>query len=146
MFFAVPNKRFLLKNQEDNKCLKAQDGKVVGTNCSSPDLDMLWRWTGTKDKQLMNIRTLQCMQGSPRDGSVSLEKCQEYSKFQKMTFISLSKGNQSQMTIGWARWDINDRQIVSQRFLQLSSKTNYAVAALGGSQIWKSTADAGKMI
>ncbi len=93
----------------------------------------------------MNIRTLQCMQGSPRDGSVSLEKCQENSKFQKMTFISLSKGNQSQMTIGWARWGTRDRQVVSHRFLQLNS-TNCAVAALGGSQIWKSTADAGKMI
>ena len=145
MFFAVANKTFLLKNQEDNKCLKAQGDKVVGTNCSSPTPDMLWLWTGTKGKQLMNIRTVKCMQGSPSDDSVSLETCQEYSNFQKMTFISLSKGGQSQMTIGWARWEITDRQIVSLRFLELNS-TNYAVAALGGSQIWKSTTDAGKMI
>ena len=59
-------KVFKLENADYNKCLQVDSHAkmfVVGANCTLPthDSDILWIWTETSDKQLMNIETLKCM-------------------------------------------------------------------------------------
>ena len=139
---SVPKERFLIQRQGHNQCLKAQQsGSVIGTSCSSPTIDMLWIWTNTQSTLLMNIQTLKCMSGNlpngwqdkRRPGDVSMQPCQKDFNSQKIKCFFI--GSLNQTIILWNKWVANDRDVISQRFLQLNNK-NYTVATIGGKQIW----------
>ena len=102
MFSSVPTQRFWLKNLKRDKCLKAQNSSVVGTDCTSSDLDMYWIWTDTE--QLMNVKTLECMEKcTTRNGPFTMDKCKKY------FYSKLSCTKQSELKIGWKFLYLNKR-------------------------------------
>ena len=53
---------------------------VIGTNCSSPTLDMFWIWTG--NEQLLNVKNLKCMER--KNEEVGMKQCEKGKKTQKI--------------------------------------------------------------
>ena len=81
-----------------NECLKlnsTSNNQVIGTNCSSPTIDMFWIWTSTANKQLMNVKNLKCMQRT--GNAVTIKQCNTKQNKQEMQCTEYGKG----MKIGW---------------------------------------------
>lgn len=118
----------MLKTKNRRKCLKAEDGNVVGTDCLSPTLDTFWIWTDTG--QLMNVKTLQCMQTQTGNKKkVQMKPCQKFSESQIVSCTVQSVQSHT-MTIGWLTfWGTN-------KYLKLSG--NYAISSSGRNpQEWR---------
>lgn len=105
LIFAVPNEKFWLQNQKHNKCLQSYYflWKIYGTSCSSPTLSMLWIWTNTADKQLMNVKTLRCMERPARNNDdVIMKICSNTYDPQSMTCTTgTDKNGKMRIVIGW---------------------------------------------
>ena len=91
---------FWLKNNKYNLCLKSDGTGVV---CEEPSsLDMLWVWTNGKNKQLMNVKTLKCMQRQEvMRKRVIMEQCKT-NDLQKMW----CKMENSNMQAGWQKGNV----------------------------------------
>ena len=119
---AVPNGRFWLQGSGQKRCLKVQDYWIIGANCSSPTLDMLWIWPrGTENRKLMNVKTLQCLERSSKNNrKVYVTSCQRrYTNLQNMRCVGGNK----------LRWK-------NKVYLHLGTD-NYAISK-NSRQTWKS--------
>ena len=89
---------------------------------------MLWIWTnGTKDKQLMNVKTLECMERPPqKNDEVMMKTCNDISDRQIMT-CTIAKDGRG-IVIGWKK----------QRnfFLYLKDTSYYAIYKKRNKQRW----------
>ena len=90
---------------------------------------MFWVWTGKENRQLMNVKSLQCMQRlylKPKTSSVRMKPCEENSIGQNI--MCTSKGQESKMEIAW--------EGMGTQFLHL--KSNYAlISKQFTNQLWK---------
>ena len=129
----APEEAFWLSNSY--KCLKLESGSnnlIIGTSClTSPTLDMLWIWTTTgTNKQLMNVKTLKCMQRQDEWEKVEMKQCKKTSDLQKIQCTKYTNNrNNIRMKIRWS----------GNRFLHLPRwSPYYAVSVNFWSQSWKS--------
>jgi hypothetical protein len=137
----VPDEAFWLKNKESEKCLKLVEDDsrtyVIGTNCTaSPSLDLLWIRANTRNKQLMNVKTLKCMRRRREDGdNVTISACKKTSaSWQRIQCISLDPVGI--FKIRWNVWKNKTKQ--PPRFLHLQDSNAYAIALKSGNQQWSS--------
>ena len=124
----MPDKGFLLQNQNLSKCLKlVENDKIIGTGCTSPTPpDMLWIWTNTTERLLMNVKTLECMERQSFDnGKVLLEPCTVTILWQRMTCTKEQYG----IKIRWKE--------VRDPFLHLDNNFD-VINKVNGNQLWNS--------
>ncbi len=77
---------------------------------------MLWIWTATGKKQLINVKTLKCMEKQDNGKNVIMKQCTN--KKNKQTLECIVKVNQTEI-----RWS-------PKVFLHLIQKQNYKYAAI----------------
>ena len=86
---------------------------------------MLWIWTTTgTNKQLMNVKTLKCMQRQDEGEKVEMKQCKKTSDSQKIQCIATRFFGT--MKIGWS----------GNRFLHLSSLSPYYAVSVKSNFLW----------
>ena len=126
----MPYEGFWLQSIQREKCLQVKDGSIIGAKCSSSTpVDMLWIWTGTRNRQLMNVKTLQCLKRPSRNSKkvhVFMTSCRKrYSDLQNMT-----------CTGGKLLW--KQFALTNNAYLHLRAD-NYAISKRNTEQTWKSS-------
>ena len=120
----MPNERFWLQNTRRKRCLKVEDDSIIGANCSSPTLDMLWIWPrGTNNRKLMNVKTLQCLK-------------RQYGNNKKVFISDCWKGSTNLQNMKCD--NANKLRWTSNAYLHLNPQTNIAISRRSTEQTWKS--------
>lgn len=81
---------------------------------------MLWIWTTTGNKQLMNVKTLKCMQRQGNWEEVEMKQCKKTSDLQNIQCTKYEYAVYRGMEIEWS----------GNLFLHLPSWSTYAVSKL----------------